>query len=46
MKFQTIQGTENPQHAISEPRPTGPAKEGSEKPQALLEKFIQWQQKQ
>jgi hypothetical protein len=46
MKFQTIQGTENPQHAISEPRPTGPAKEGSEKPQALLERFIQWQQKQ
>jgi hypothetical protein len=46
MKFQTIQATENPQHTISEPRPTGPGKEGSEKPQALLEKFIQWQQKQ
>lgn len=41
MKFQ--QGTENAQHAISEP--AGSAKEGSEKPQALLEKFIQWQQK-
>jgi hypothetical protein len=45
MQFQTIQGTENPEHAVSEFRPAGTAKEGSEKPQALLEKFIQWQRK-
>jgi hypothetical protein len=45
MQFQTIQGTEDPEHAVSELRPAGTAKEGSEKPQALLEKFIQWQRK-
>jgi len=45
MKFQTVQGTENPEHTVSEHRSAGTAKEGSEKPQALLEKFIQWKQK-
>jgi hypothetical protein len=44
MKFQTMQ-TETPEHAGLELRPVGPVKDGSEKPQALLEKFIQWQQK-
>ena len=43
MKFQTMQ-TENPELTDSELKPAGPAKEGSETPQALLEKFIRWQQ--
>jgi hypothetical protein len=44
MKFQTMQ-SENSEHAGLELRPAGPTKEESERPQALLEKFIQWQQK-
>jgi hypothetical protein len=44
-QFQKIQGSESPDHAVSELTSTGTAKEGPEKPQALLEKFIQWQQR-
>ena len=44
-QFQRIQGNENPEHAISELSSAGTAKEGPEKSQALLEKFIQWQQR-
>jgi hypothetical protein len=42
-QFQKIQGSEDP--AVSEPAFAGTAKEAPEKPQALLEKFIQWQQR-
>ena len=44
-QFQKIQGSENPEHAASELTRAGAAKEGPEKSQALLEKFIQWQQR-
>ncbi|MET0407784.1 MAG: hypothetical protein ABW006_05400 [Hyphomicrobium sp.] len=44
-QFQRIQGNENPEHAISELSSAGTAKEGPEKSQALLDKFIQWQQR-
>jgi hypothetical protein len=44
-QFQTIQGSENPEHAVSELTSAGTAKEGPEKSKALLEKFIQWQQR-
>ena len=44
-QFQTMQGNENPEHAISELSSAGTAKEGPEKSQALLDKFIQWQQR-
>ena len=44
-QFQRMQGNENPEHAISELSSAGTAKEGPEKSQALLEKFIQWQQR-
>jgi len=40
-QFQKVQGSEDP--AVSEP--AGTAKEAPEKPQALLEKFMQWQQR-
>jgi hypothetical protein len=42
-QFQKIQGSEDP--AISEPASAGTAKEAPEKSQALLEKFMQWQQR-
>jgi hypothetical protein len=42
-QFQKIQGSEDP--AVSELAFAGTAKEVPEKPQALLEKFIQWQQR-
>ena len=44
-QFQRIQGSENPEHAVSELSSAGTAKEGPEKSQALLDKFIQWQQR-
>lgn len=44
-QFQKMQGSENPEHAASELSSAGTAKEGPEKSQPLLEKFIQWQQK-
>jgi hypothetical protein len=44
-QFQNMQGSENPEHAVSDPAFVGTAKEGPEKSQALLEKFIQWQQR-
>jgi hypothetical protein len=42
-QFQKIQGNEEP--AVSEPASAGTAKEAPEKSQALLEKFMQWQQR-
>ena len=39
-QFQKVQGSENPEHAVSEPASAGTPKEAP----ALLEKFIQWQQ--
>jgi hypothetical protein len=42
-QFQRIQGSESP--AVSEPASAGTAKEAPEKSQALLEKFMQWQQR-
>ena len=44
-QFQRIQGSENPEHAVSELSSVGTDKEGPEKSQALLDKFIQWQQR-
>ena len=44
-QFQRIHGNDNPEHAISELSSAGTAKEGPEKSQALLDKFIQWQQR-
>jgi hypothetical protein len=42
-QFQKVQGSESP--AVSEPASAGTAKEAPEKSQALLEKFMQWQQR-
>jgi hypothetical protein len=42
-QFQRIQGSEDP--AVSESALAGTAKEASENPQALRDKFIQWQQR-
>ena len=44
-QFQTMQGSENPKHAVSELTADGTARERPDKSQALLEKFIQWQQR-
>ncbi|MEH2516722.1 hypothetical protein V1279_002295 [Bradyrhizobium sp. AZCC 1610] len=44
-QFQKTQEGQNPEHAVSGSASVGTAKEGPEKSQALLEKFIQWQQK-
>ncbi|MEH2527177.1 MULTISPECIES: hypothetical protein [unclassified Bradyrhizobium] len=44
-QFQKVQGNENPEHAASEPAFAGTVKEGPEKSEALLGKFIQWQQR-
>jgi hypothetical protein len=43
--YQETQGSDDPDRAVSEPTSVGTAKEGPEKSQALLEKFIQWQQR-
>ena len=43
-RFQGIQGSADQERAASEPA-AGPVKEGPEKSQALLDKFMQWQQK-
>ena len=43
-RFQGAQGGEDAKRIASEPAPAGTAKEGAEKPQALLDKFIQWEQ--
>lgn len=42
-RFQGAQGSENAQRSVSEPAPAGTG-QGAEKPQALLDKFIQWEQ--
>ena len=42
-QFQKMQGNEEP--AVSEPASAGTAKEAPEKSQALLEKFMQWQER-
>jgi hypothetical protein len=42
-QFEKIQGSEDP--AVSQPASAGTAKEAPEKSQALLEKFIQWEQR-
>lgn len=44
VRFQQSQGHDNPERADSEPTSAGTAK-APEKSQALLEKFIQWQQR-
>jgi hypothetical protein len=44
-QYQKMQGSENSEHAGSELTSAGTANEAPEKPQALLEKFIQWQQR-
>jgi hypothetical protein len=44
-RFQRVQAGEDQKQGVSEPAPVGTAKEGPEKSQALLEKFIQWQGK-
>jgi hypothetical protein len=42
-RFQKVEGSENPERAVSERSSVGTGGEGAEKPQALLEKFIHWQ---
>jgi hypothetical protein len=44
-QFQTMQESGNPKPAVSELTAAGTAKERPDEPQALLEKFIQWQQR-
>jgi hypothetical protein len=44
-RFQTTQGGDDQERAASEPASGGSVKEGPEKSQALLDKFIQWQQR-
>jgi hypothetical protein len=44
-RFQTTQGSEDRERAASEPASVESVKEGPEKSQALLDKFIQWQQR-
>lgn len=44
-QFQTMQESENPKPAVPEPTAAGTAKERPDTSQALLEKFIQWQQR-
>lgn len=43
-RFQGAQGSEDAKRSASEPAAVGSVKEGTEKPQALLDKFIQWEQ--
>jgi hypothetical protein len=43
-RFHGVQGSESQERAASEPA-VGPVKEGPEKSQALLDKFMQWQQR-
>ena len=44
-QFQMMQESENPKPAVPEPTAAGTAKERPDTSQALLEKFIQWQQR-
>jgi hypothetical protein len=44
-QFQKVQGSETPEPAVSELTSAGTVKEGAEKPQALLEKFMQWERR-
>ena len=44
MQFQQSPGSDNPERAVSDPASTGTAK-APEKSDALLEKFIQWEQR-
>ena len=44
-RFKHFQGGQNPEQAASGSASPGQAKEGPEKSQALLEKFMQWQEK-
>jgi hypothetical protein len=44
MQFQQPQGNDNPQRAVSEPASAGTA-DAPEKSPALLEKFMQWEQR-
>jgi hypothetical protein len=44
-QFQAMQESENPTPAVSELTTAGTAKERPDKSQVLLEKFIQWQQR-
>lgn len=44
-RFQGVQGSDSQERSVSEPGPAGTVKEGPEKSQALLDKFIQWQQR-
>lgn len=43
-RFRGVQGTESEKRIDSEPAHVGTVKKGTEKPQALLDKFIQWEQ--
>ena len=43
-RFQGAQGGENDKRIAAEPASVGTVKEGAEKPQALLDRFIQWEQ--
>ena len=43
-RFQEVQGSEDQKQAVAEPARAGTAKEAPEKSQALLDKFMQWQQ--
>jgi hypothetical protein len=42
-KFKHYQGNDSPEPAASDPASVGTVKEGPEKSQVLLEKFMQWQ---
>jgi hypothetical protein len=46
VQFRTSQGSNNPEHALSEFRNLTPAGTAKVESQALLEKFIQWKQRQ
>jgi hypothetical protein len=43
-RFQGAQSSEDAKRIASEPASVGSVREGAEKPQALLDKFIQWEQ--
>jgi hypothetical protein len=44
-KFKHYQGSDSPEPAASDPASVGTVKEGPEKSQVLLDKFMQWQQR-
>jgi hypothetical protein len=46
VQFRTSQGSNNPEHALSEFRNLTPAGTAKVESQALLEKFLQWKQRQ